>query len=430
MDIFRINGGNRLSGEIRVKAAKNAVLPILAACMLADGSVTVTDAPGLMDIENMRRILEALGCRTCFSDGEIRVNSKNADGFSIPAGLSGKLRSSVFMVGPLLARFQKACCAHPGGCDIGLRPIDLHIKGLKALGVNITQRGGMIRFDGSAMKPAEVLLDFPSVGATENLMMASCMLSGRSVILNAACEPEVTDLAAAMNKMGARITGAGTGRIVIDGVSGLGGCTHRPIPDRIAAGTYLCCAAAAGGTITVKNTVSCDMAPITGKLREMGCGISEGDGLITLEAPKRLTSVQIQTQPHPGFPTDMQSQMTALLSVSDGTGVIRENVFENRFAHISELKKMGADILVCGNSAVITGGNLRGARMKALNLRAGAALAIAALAAEGESEIEDVFYIDRGYDGFEKELTALGASIRRTEDEGEKEHGAGESEKG
>lgn len=426
MEKFRIVGGRRLSGKIRVKAAKNAVLPMLACCMMTDSEAVLTDCPRLTDITNMRLILEALGCETLESEGTIRVKSRGAAGFVIPSDLSGKLRSSVFMVGPLLSRFRKAVVSHPGGCNIGLRPIDLHIKGLKALGVHITQKNGMILFDGSSMKPSEVLLDFPSVGATENLIMAACMLSGRSVILNAACEPEVRDLALFMNKMGARISGAGTGRIVIDGVSGLGKCTYAPIPDRIAAGTYLCAAAATGGSILIQNALACDMSPITGKLREMGAEIFEKNGDIRLEAPARLKSVHVQTQPHPGFPTDMQSQMTALLSVSQGTGVVHESIFENRFAHVCELKKMGADIDVYGSNAVIKGGMLHGAKLKSLNLRAGAALTIAALAAEGVSEIEDVYYIDRGYEEFERELSALGALIERTKDKGEDEHGGTE----
>jgi len=416
LDIFRVTGGKRLKGEVRMKSAKNAVLPMLAASVMTSGETILNDCPELDDIKNMCRILNDIGCETETENGKIRIRSERAFSDTLESELTGKLRSSVFMMGPMLSRFGKARVAYPGGCDIGQRPIDLHLKGLRALGVRIRERNGYIILDGSYMKPGEILLDFPSVGATENLIMASIGLKGKSIILNAAREPEVRDLISLLNKMGARITGAGTGRIEIEGTDSLAGCAYTPIPDRIAAGTILCAAAITGGEVGIENTVKADMEPIVGKLREMGAEITETENRISISVTGRLKSVNIQTLPHPGFPTDMQSQMTALLSLADGTGAVVENIFENRFTHVPELKKMGADITVYQNYAYIRGGELHGARVKSKNLRAGAALVIAALAAEGESRIEDVFYIDRGYEKLEETMVSLGADMERTKE--------------
>lgn len=415
MDTFLIRGGRRLEGSLRVDGAKNAVLPIMAAAVLTEDTVTITGAPAITDADNMARILTMLGARTQRQGRTLTIDGASVHSWELPDSLSKQIRSSIFLLGPVLARFRQATVTFPGGCEIGLRPIDLHLNGLRRLGVAIREEGGMIHCDGSAMHAGEIHFDYPSVGATENVMMASVLLDGVTRIHNAAREPEIADLQSFLNAMGARVRGAGGHVIEIEGVKRLHGVTYTPMPDRIVAGTLLCVGAITGGDVTLTNAPSDDMVAITAKLREMGCRIDESGDMLRLRAPERLMAFsQLQTQPHPGFPTDMQVQMLALLAVSEGTGVIVENVFENRFTHAGEMNRMGARILCSGRTAVVQGvKRLYGAHVTARDLRGGAALALAGLKAEGETRVDQAWLIDRGYDALENQLAALGADVRR-----------------
>ena len=413
VDVFRIMGGKRLSGRVRLSGAKNAVLPILAAALLTDEPVVLKDCPRLKDVSNMLSILQTLGCTYQRREDEILVDASDAQGWEMPGELSKQLRSSIFMMGSILGRFRRATVTYPGGCEIGLRPIDLHLSGLRALGVRISEAHGMIYCDGSDMRGGEVQLDFPSVGATENVMMAAVLSKGQTVIHNAAREPEIEDLQNFINAMGGKVRGAGSSTIFIEGVSALHGAVYSPLPDRIVAGTLMAAAAATGGELELDNVHMGDLAAVSDKMRQAGCEIETRDNALTLRAPRILRPVRISTQPFPGFPTDMQAQMMAMACLAQGTSVIVENVFENRFAQASQLRRMGADILIHDRTAVIHGGRLTGASVASRDLRGGAALVIAALAAEGVSEVSNVEFIDRGYDALECTLSALGAQIQR-----------------
>ena len=415
MEAFRVEGGRRLEGTLRVDGAKNAVLPIMAAAVMAEGTVVLNDVPNITDAAHMAEILEILGCHVTRTGRIMTIDPTNIHNWEMPERLSKQIRSSIFLLGPILSRFRKATVTYPGGCEIGLRPIDLHLNGLRSLGVIITEECGQIFCDGSHMHAGDVHFDYPSVGATENVMMAAALLPGKTVIHNAAREPEIVDLQRFMNAMGAKVCGAGSQYIEIEGVSSLLGTEWTPIPDRIVAGTLLAAAAITGGEIELTNAPESDMVAVCSKLREMGCRIDETPGFLHIDAPARLTAFrQLQTQPHPGFPTDMQVQMLALLCVSEGTGVIVENVFENRFTHAADLNRMGAQVMCSGRMAVVRGvDKLCGARVTARDLRGGAALVLAGLRASGVTEVEGVTLIDRGYDALENQLTALGASIRR-----------------
>ncbi|NLG25835.1 MAG: UDP-N-acetylglucosamine 1-carboxyvinyltransferase [Clostridiales bacterium] len=413
MDLFRIVGGKRLKGAIPVGCAKNAVLPILAAAILTEETVTLVDCPLLQDVENMLLILETLGCRITRDGGDVKIDSRPIRSWEMPEHLSKSLRSSIFMMGSIIGRFRKATVTYPGGCEIGLRPIDLHLKGLRALGIDIREEHGMIYCDGSHLRGGEVMLDFPSVGATENVMMAAVKARGRTVIHNAAREPEIVDLQHFINAIGGRVSGAGTSTIVIDGVTELNGATYRAVSDRIVAGTLLAAAAMTGGEITLQNARPQDMGAVLDKLRQAGCRIEGEASSIYLAAPERLGPIEVSTQPYPGFPTDMQAQITAMCCAADGTSVVTENVFENRFAYASQLRCMGADILINNRTAVVRGGRLTGARVVARDLRGGAALVLAGLVAEGVTEVAEISLIDRGYEALERTLNALGADIRR-----------------
>ena len=417
MQILRIEGGRRLEGAIRVGCAKNATLPILAAALLAEDPVTILDAPGITDVEHMRDIIQMLGCGTRRDQDGVTVDPTGLKDGALPDQLAKKLRSSIFLMGPMLGRLRRATVTYPGGCDIGLRPIDLHLKGLSALGVRISEEGGLIVCDGEAMHGGVVHLDYPSVGATENVMMAAVLVPGRTVIHNAAREPEILDLQRFINAMGGNVSGAGSQTVVIDGVKKLRGVRYRPMPDRIVAGTLLAAAAITGGEIAVLDAQAQDLMAVIAKLREMGCRIQESDGRVDVVGPRRLKAFgRLQTQPHPGFPTDMQAQMLALATVAEGSSVILENVFENRFTHVPDFTRMGADILVNDRLAVVRGvPRLHGARVTSHDLRGGAALVLAGLAAEGVTEVEHIELIDRGYTCLEKELSSLGAGIVRTE---------------
>ncbi|MDO5143005.1 MAG: UDP-N-acetylglucosamine 1-carboxyvinyltransferase [bacterium] len=420
MDSIIIEGGARLAGRLRVDSAKNAVLPLLAACVLTEDEVLLEDAPCIVDVDNMCAILRTLGAVVVREGRALRVCTGALHTCVMPDHLSKQLRSSIFMLGPLLSRFRKATVTYPGGCEIGLRPIDLHLSGLRSLGVVIQEEGGLIHCDGSGMHAGDVHLDYPSVGATENVMMAAALLDGETHIHNAAREPEIVDLQRMIDAMGGDVRGAGSPDIVIRGARRMHGTAHLPMADRIAAGTLLAAAAITGGEIEAERAPSGDMTAIIVKLREMGCRIREGSQELYLIAPQRLKAFhQLQTQPHPGFPTDMQVQMLALLCVADGTGMIVENVFENRFGHVGELNRMGARILCSGRTAVVSGvEKLYGTDVRAHDLRGGAALVLAGLRAEGRTRVEGAELIDRGYDHLERQLRQLGASIRRAKEDG------------
>ena len=413
MDLIRLSGGRKLTGAVQAGCAKNAVLPILAACLLSGAPVTLPGFPMLTDTHNMLSILETLGCKCALTGSTAVVDAARADRYEMPEALSKLLRSSIFMMGPMLGRFRRATVTYPGGCEIGLRPIELHLRGLAALGVDIREAHGMIYLDGAHLRGGEVQLDFPSVGATENVMMAGVLARGVTRIHNAAREPEILDLQRFINALGGRVSGAGGDTITVEGVDALNGASYRPMPDRIAAGTILTAAAITGGSARVTDAVPGDMGAVLTKFRQAGCEVDcSGEG-VAIQAPLRLKPMDVSTQPFPGFPTDMQAQIMALATVTDGVSVIVENVFENRFSHAPELRRMGAEILVVNRTAVVRGGKLTGARVTARDLRGGAALVLAGLAAEGVTEVEHVELIDRGYESIEQTLSALGADIRR-----------------
>ena len=412
MEVFRVRGGRALKGGVRVGGAKNAVLPVLAACIMCPEPILLRDVPYILDVENMLDILRTLGV-TCRREGhEVTIDAGGADGFSMPEHLSKQLRSSIFMMGSILTRFGRATVTYPGGCEIGLRPIDLHLKGLQALGARIREEHGMIHCDGADMRGGEVHLDFPSVGATENVMMAAVRLRGTTRIFNAAREPEIVDLARFINLMGGCVRGAGGPTVTIEGVSGLHGCSFTPMPDRIVAGTLLCAAAITRGEATLDNVRAGDLTDVIDKLRMSGSRIETGSGSIRIETP-RVRAFRASTQPYPGFPTDMQAQMMALACTACGTSMIVENVFESRFNHAAQLTRMGAEIWLHDRTAVICGGRLEGAHVSARDLRGGAALVLAGLAARGETVVENAGVIDRGYERLEDMLGALGADIER-----------------
>ena len=415
MERFRVEGGHRLAGEVRVHCAKNAVLPILAGAILADDPTTLLDCPDIADVNNMVRILQTLGCKVSAQGAALRVDASSIQSDTMPEGLSKRLRSSVFMMGALLGRLRRAVVPYPGGCEIGQRPIDLHLAGLTALGVDIREEGGLVVCDGARMRGGEVHLDYPSVGATENVMMAAARIPGRTVIYNAAREPEIADLQRFLNACGARIAGAGSATIAIEGVRRMHGATYRPMPDRIEAGTLLAAAAATGGEVELTDAPVEELGAVIAKLREMGCRIETGAGRVTFVAPQRLDSPgQVITLPYPGFPTDMQAQMLALTCCARGTSIITETVFENRFTHVGDLRRMGANIVVKDRTAIVRGvRSLHGARVYARDLRGGAALLIAGLAARGETVVEGAEIVDRGYERLEQMLSGLGAQIRR-----------------
>ena len=394
MERFRVEGGHRLSGAVRVHCAKNAVLPILAGAILTDDPTTVLDCPDIADVSNMVRILQTLGCEVSAQGAALRVDPSSIHSDTMPEDLSKRLRSSVFMMGALLGRLRRAVVPYPGGCEIGQRPIDLHLSGLTALGVDIREEGGLVVCDGGRMRGGEVHLDYPSVGATENVMMAAARIPGRTVIHNAAREPEIADLQRFLNACGA---------------------TYRPMPDRIEAGTLLAAAAATGGEVELTDAPVEELGAVMAKLREMGCRVEAGAGRVALAAPPRLDSPgQLITLPYPGFPTDMQAQMLALTCCARGTSIITETVFENRFTHVGDLRRMGANIVVKDRTAIVRGvRSLHGARVCARDLRGGAALLIAGLAAHGETVVEGAELIDRGYERLEWMLGGLGARIRR-----------------
>ncbi len=414
MDKFVIEGGRPLYGEIEVQSAKNAVLPLLAAAVLTEERVAIHKCPRITDVLNMAQILCELGCKTKFEGDTLVIDGAQAANHEIPAALAKELRSSVFMLGSVVARFGKARIAYPGGCDIGLRPIDLHLNGLRRLGVSVTEDGGYIDCTCEEIEGAEVVLDCPSVGATENIMLASVTARGTTVIRNAAKEPEIVDLQNFLNCMGGKVAGAGTSTVIIEGVKKLHGAEYTPIPDRIEAGTFLIASAMCGGELTLHNADADNLASLLHKLREISCKITAKDDKIYIKSGMRFSPKIIETSPYPGFPTDLQAPMCALACICEGSTVVVENLFETRFKHVPELIRMGADVTVRGRSAFIRGVKaLHGADVFASDLRGGAALTLAAISAEGLSAVSDLSYIDRGYSDFEYKLRSVGARIRR-----------------
>ena len=414
MEKFVIEGGRPLYGEIEIQSAKNAVLPLLAASVLTEERIVIHNCPRITDVLNMAQILEELGCRTSFTDGALTVDPSDAANHEIPAALAKELRSSVFMLGSVLSRFGRARIAYPGGCDIGLRPIDLHLGGLRRLGVRIEEEGGYINCTCGKMRGADIVLGCPSVGATENIMLAAVKAEGTTVIRNAAKEPEIADLQNFVNRMGGRISGGGSSTVVVEGVKSLRGAEYTPVSDRIEAGTFLIASAMCGGELVLKNARAENLSALLDKLREISCKIHAIDDKIYIKSGARFSPKLIETSPYPGFPTDLQAPMTALACICGGSTVVVENLFETRFKHVPELIRMGADITVRGRSAFVRGvPRLHGADVCAGDLRGGAALALAAISAEGRSTVTDLRHIDRGYSEFEYKLRGAGARIRR-----------------
>ena len=419
MEKIIVRGGKRLSGSVKVEGAKNAVLPVLAATLLAsDGKSIIHDVPTLSDVYTINEVLRNLNAKVAFHNNQVTVDASNELLDEAPFEYVRKMRASVLVMGSLLARNGRARVALPGGCAIGSRPIDQHLKGFEAMGAKVKVGNGFIDAEVEGrLKGARVYLDFPSVGATENIMMAATLAEGTTILENVAKEPEIVDLANLLNKMGANVKGAGTATMRIEGVDKLYGAEHAIIPDRIEAGTFMTAAAITGGNVLVKGAVPEHLASLIAKMKEMGVEIiEEAEGLRVI-GPETLKAVDIKTMPHPGFPTDMQSQMMALLLRAEGTGMITETVFENRFMHVEEFRRMNADIKIEGRSVITNGpSNLQGAEVAATDLRAAAALILAGLVADGVTRVTELKHLDRGYVDFHGKLAALGADIERITD--------------
>ncbi|MBS9805093.1 UDP-N-acetylglucosamine 1-carboxyvinyltransferase [Bacillus cereus] len=416
MEKIIVRGGKRLNGTVRVEGAKNAVLPIIAAALLAsDGKNVLSEVPVLSDVYTINEVLRHLNAEVVFENNQVTIDSSKELNIEAPFEYVRKMRASVQVMGPLLARNGRARIALPGGCAIGSRPIDQHLKGFEAMGAKVQVGNGFVEaYVEGELKGAKIYLDFPSVGATENIMSAATLAKGTTILENAAKEPEIVDLANFLNAMGAKVRGAGTGTIRIEGVDKLYGANHSIIPDRIEAGTFMVAAAITGGDILIENAVPEHLRSITAKMEEMGVKIIEENEGVRVIGPDKLKAVDIKTMPHPGFPTDMQSQMMALLLQADGTSMITETVFENRFMHVEEFRRMNADIKIEGRSVIMNGPNsLQGAEVGATDLRAAAALILAGLVSEGYTRVTELKHLDRGYVGFHKKLAALGATIER-----------------
>lgn len=416
MDKLQIQGGARLDGEVRISGAKNAALPILAAALLPEEPVRIGNVPHLHDVTTMIALLGRLGAGVTLDDGmHVEVDPTTTNQFVAPYDLVKTMRASILVLGPLVARHGHADVSLPGGCAIGARPVNLHVEGLRALGAEIEIEGGYIRARADRLKGARIVLDTVTVTGTENLMMAACLAQGRTVIENAAREPEVVDLAHFLSAMGARISGAGTDTLVIDGVERLHGCDYDVLPDRIEAGTYLVAGAITGGRVRARNARPEHLDAVLSKLRDAGATVTVGEGWIEVDmGGRRPVAVDIRTAPHPGFPTDMQAQFAALNAVAEGVGTVVETIFENRYMHMLELRRLGADIRIEGHTAVIHGAErLSGAPVMATDLRASASLVLAGLVARGTTEVQRIYHIDRGYECIEEKLGQLGANIRR-----------------
>ncbi|PEY33332.1 UDP-N-acetylglucosamine 1-carboxyvinyltransferase [Bacillus cereus] len=416
MEKIIVRGGKRLNGTVRVEGAKNAVLPIIAAALLAsDGKNVLSEVPVLSDVYTINEVLRHLNAEVVFENNQVTIDASKDLNIEAPFEYVRKMRASVQVMGPLLARNGRARIALPGGCAIGSRPIDQHLKGFEAMGAKVKVGNGFVEayVDGQ-LQGAKIYLDFPSVGATENIMSAATLAKGTTILENAAKEPEIVDLANFLNAMGAKVRGAGTGTIRIEGVDKLYGAHHSIIPDRIEAGTFMVAAAITGGDILIENAVPEHLRSITAKMEEMGVKVIEENEGVRVIGPSKLKAVDIKTMPHPGFPTDMQSQMMALLLHADGTSMITETVFENRFMHVEEFRRMNADIKIEGRSVIMNGpNNLQGAEVAATDLRAAAALILAGLVSEGYTRVTELKHLDRGYVNFHEKLAALGATIER-----------------
>ena len=417
MSQLLVRGGRRLTGETVIQGAKNSVLPILAATLLAGGPVELRGCPRLRDVDASIRILETLGCGARWEGDSLLVDTAGLNSCTISDVLMREMRSSAIFLGAILARCGQAELSYPGGCELGPRPIDLHLAGLRDLGAEIDDTGGVLRCKAHALRGRDLVLSMPSVGATENLMLAACGAEGATVLSNAAREPEIVDLQNFLNACGASVSGAGTSTITVEGRRPLHGCTYRIMPDRIAAATYLCAAASAGGDIFLRGADEHHLATVTAVLREAGCAIRSDGAGIACSCRDRLRAVRpVRTAPYPGFPTDAQAILMAALLRSRGVTVFEENIFENRYRHVDELTRMGGSIRVSGRVAVVTGvETLSGASVRCTDLRGGAALCVAALAAEGETRISEISHIDRGYEDIARDLQHLNADIVRTE---------------
>jgi len=416
MDQFVIQGGTSLAGEVTISGAKNAALPILFASLLADGVSTFTNVPRLRDIVTTEALLQTLGAEVNWQGDTLIIDGSSVNKTLAPYELVKQMRASVLTLGPLVARFGEAQVSLPGGCAIGARPVDIHIQGLERMGAIINVENGYInaKVDGR-LKGAEIFMEMVSVGATENLLMAAALADGKTILDNAAREPEITDLANCLIAMGAKISGAGTSRIEVEGVERLAGCEHSILPDRIETGTFLVAAAMAGGEVLCKNTDFHSLEPVIEKLRAANALVEVKEGSIYLDMRNReLKAVNIKTMPHPGFPTDMQAQFTALNVVANGSATITETIFENRFMHVPELQRMGANIRLEGHTAICGDTeSLTGAQVMATDLRASASLILTGIVAQGETVVDRIYHVDRGYQRIEDKLSALGANIKR-----------------
>lgn len=414
---YIIKGGKKLEGIVKISGSKNASLPIIAATILNAGKTTLYNVPKIHDTQMMFEILKELGGKVEKKNNKIIIDTSKINKYEIPEMLMRQMRSSVILAGSLIGKHKKAVFSYPGGCDIGTRPIDLHLKGFEKLGINITKNYGNIMCETEKILGEKIDLDFPSVGATENIILASVLAQGTTIINNAAREPEIIDLQNFLNKMGAKVKGAGTDKIEIQGVKQLKDVSYNIMPDRIEAGTFLCAAAITGGNIILENVNANHITPVISKLEEATCKIKVEKNSIEINAPKKLKALEIKTMPYPGFPTDMQSLLVSILTIAKGTSIMIENIFENRYKFVPELVRMGAKITVEGKSAIIKGTRkLYGTNVKATDLRGGAALVIAGLSAKGKTNVENIEYILRGYENFDKKLKSLGADILLIDD--------------
>lgn len=413
MGRYIINGDKRLRGEVSISGAKNAVLPILAATVIGNNQSTIFNIPNLRDVEIMGKILTSIGCTVEKLDNIMYVDSRTLDSIVIPDDLVREMRSSIILMGAMLSRCKEVVISYPGGCEIGPRPIDLHLKALKDLGVEIEESHGFLHCKTNGLKGCDIQLDYPSVGATENTILASVLAKGTTIIRNAAREPEIVDLQCYLNKCGAKVSGAGTSIIKIEGIEKFNDVKYSIISDRIEAGTFMVASAITGGELVIKNVEIDHLQAVTAKLKEAGSLVYTDSSSIKVVGPKKINSIEmIQTLPYPGFPTDMQAQMMALLSIASGTSIISETVFENRFKHAEELTRMGANIKIVGRVAVIKGvKELTGAKVKSKDLRGGASLVLAGLAAKGCTEVDNIHHIERGYEDLDLKLEGLGADI-------------------
>jgi UDP-N-acetylglucosamine 1-carboxyvinyltransferase len=417
MEKMIIEGGYRLVGEVPVSGAKNAALPLFAASLLVEDWITLRNVPALADIRTISRLLRMMGVKTEGESGTVRVSASGVHSFEAPYNMVKTMRASVLVLGPLVAKWKRARVSLPGGCAIGARPINLHLKGLESMGAKVELKHGYVEASADRLKGAEVYFDISTVTGTENIMMAAALAEGRTVLKNAAREPEVVELGQALKKMGAKIEGVGTDVLVIEGVKELRPIEHTIIPDRIEAGTFMVAAGITQGNVKLQNCHIGHLEAVVAKLREAGLEIfPEGDGVKVI-GPVNIKPVDVKTFPYPGFPTDMQAQIMALLCLAGGLSVITETVFENRFMHVSEMRRMGADIRIEGKNAIVRGlANLTGAPVMATDLRASASLVLAGLAAEGTTEVSRIYHLDRGYEKLDQKLNKLGARIRRVQE--------------